>query len=246
MKSIRLIAIVIAILTCRTVVICQDTRTGYFYECNHTFHYKREIDSEGILLVDTVNTTIIRAINLKNERVLLIIENLFPTLDWYPSTDTIPPHKSLLILDKNGKRIYKVEEYKISNENKFAISREKILKGDYVLLDSIYDFQNGREGTFFNGKEIDYDKVYFMPYVDYMPTTVIDEADNTNGIFLAAKFPQLIARDKKLKTFRRADRHEGGTYIIVDNRLCLRQFSYQPNLGVINEYKFTLINDCCK
>lgn len=247
MKNIKLI--IFFILVCCTNIACQKSKNVFFYNCNQILSYKREFDTGDTVVVDTIKTTISKIYDLKNSKVLLIFENLFPMCS--EVIDKFQPcrsgfYKELLVVDTNSKRIYKSNPYELHNENELDIRKEKILSGNYTLLDSVYSYKNTGSSTSFNGKEKEVDKIYFMPYVNYTPLNIIKKEDINSSIFLEAEFPQLISRNKELKTFRRNDRHEGATNISLDSNLCIKQFSYFPNLGYVNEYKFTLLNDCCK
>ena len=58
MKNIKFINIIIVVIISCIEPDCQTTHNRLFYNCNHTFRYKREFDTGNTILVDTINTTI--------------------------------------------------------------------------------------------------------------------------------------------------------------------------------------------
>lgn len=226
---------------------CQSLKK-LFYSVNDSFIYKRKMVSiyndEPIL--DTVKTVVEKLYYLTKTKVMLQVDNFFPLCLNAKLSDTLKicqseKIKSLIILDLLNRKIYKQELFKGQSNVEVDKDIKRILRKQFCLIDSVFSFENNVE-TFLNGKKYDFDRVYFMPFVDFQYSKLyVEDEDIEPGIFLWAKFPSLIYHEKDIKTFSRYDMKQGEMNITLGENLLIKNYSYYPNRESVS-YEFELIS----
>jgi hypothetical protein len=244
--EIKNIVIFLCII-CTSQINCQNYKKVH-YSINDSFLYKRTIvnNYDESSLVDTIATIVKRVHYLSESKVLLMINNLLPLCSNDRSGDKILSCKTaysncLLIIDLKTDKIYKPELFASINDVELDNDFKKVSKKKYYLIDSIYSLENGSKNLL-NGKEYNFEKVYFFPFVNYQYSVLYAENEDLEpGIFLWAKFPNLINQEGKIKTFCRYDQKQGRTNITLDDNLRVISYIYYPNNSNIYSYKFDLL-----